>query len=128
MLRMDHRYNNPILIVFGGILLDLLARSRATQQLRRIRLQWREIKHGDGASGLRRVRFCRWALSVLDENADQQLALSLRARNRWQLAWRLQQQAALLEARQQSQMRQALKERLQRDGRDTEEGDGPKVK
>ena len=103
VLRMDHRYNNPIFMVFGEIMLRRLTVRRAVCHVRSIRL------HAiDADPNVRRRRLSRWALSIVWEAFDHNEARCLLVRNRWQMIWRLMQQPDLRAHREQQRVKRAI--------------------
>ena len=72
MLKMDHRFNNPVGLTFADLLIDEL-------HVRRAALRLRHALTGDAPAAVRRLR---WLRALQRESRRRWL----RARNRWQLA------------------------------------------
>lgn len=130
MLRMDHRYNNPLFLCFGDIMLHQLSVSRIRRILRRARrayvrrqgelrataLQAAAEAKGEAADDVelaqvaRTTRMKLLAHHLIELAYDVQHERAVLARNRWQLAWRLMQQPFMHRSRQEAHMRKELVE------------------
>lgn len=118
MLRLDHRYNNPIFLVFGDLMLERLRASRIKAAMRRIRRMC--VVQALGASELaptpeqaRRIalktKLIFWGMRIVECLHDRAFARCVVVRNKWQLAWRLMQQPALRRARADHRLKLQLK-------------------
>jgi hypothetical protein len=78
MLRLDHRYNNPIFLVFGDIMLERLRMTRVRAVLRKMRRTFlktkfareieerkAEIRAEGGTSAAAQQQLCRIPLTTL---------------------------------------------------------------
>jgi len=128
MLRMDHRYNNPLFLCFGDIMLHQLSVSRIRRILRRARrvyvrrqgelraaaLQAAAEAKGEAADEAELAQVARTTRMKLMTHHLMELAYDVQheravlARNRWQLAWRLMQQPFMRRCRQEAHMRKEL--------------------
>ena len=128
MLRMDHRYNNPLFLCFGDIMLHELNVARIRRAVRHARrvyvrrqgeqqalaLQAAAAAKGEVAdeTELKKIgrQTCMKLLGhyLMEMSYDEQHRRAVLARNRWQLAWRLMQQPDFQLSRRDAQMRKAL--------------------
>ena len=122
MLRLDHRYNNPIFLVFGDAMLEKLNATRIKTVLRNARrthanlcfakeLQAARDAGESLAELLRMVRQHRvrlWARRIVEIERDNHERRCIIVRNRWQLLLRCHQQPALTRWRADKQLRTDL--------------------
>lgn len=124
MLRLDHRYNNPLFLVWGDIMLECLRLSRVKVVLRNARRTY--LKHNFGLREeaaakagktpeelrklARRHKLILWAHRIVEFARDRYRARAIVIRNRWQLTWRMMQQPYLMNWRQDARRRDALKQ------------------
>ena len=122
MLRMDHRYNNPVFLVFGDLMLERLRESRIRAHLRIARRQHLERQDEQGPAWrartdkvktLKRSKLLKWALSIVEHMSDERARRIVVVRNRWQLIWRLCQQPAFRRWREETRLKRKLKLGLQ---------------
>jgi hypothetical protein len=112
MLRMEHRYNNPIFLVFGSLMTESLEACRIRQRLRNVR---RMLIKAAFAHKKARGRLRLWALSIVERAQDVERRRLMTVRNRWQLLWRMMQQPYLKDFRGHSLFRERLKQKLIKD-------------
>jgi len=126
MLRLDHRYNNPLFLVFGDILLEQLNISRVrtvVRQARRVYLHHQferkkaEILARNGGIECPEVKRLQrqhkaklWAHRIIDWSRDEHKRRCILIRNKWQLAWRCIQQPRLHQWREDARLKLKLAE------------------
>jgi hypothetical protein len=118
MLRLDHRYNNPVFLTFGEIVLDRLRMTRIKTSLRKIRRMHIRRVHGDPEMAAtpeeaRRIvlktKVVLWCIRIMEHEHDRAFCRCVNVRNKWQLAWRLMQQPELRKWRTDAALKLQLK-------------------
>ena len=133
MLRLDHRYNNPIFLVFGDIMLERLRMTRVRAVLRKMRRTFlktkfaREIEErkaeiraeGGTVKGDHSIRKLElkhkiklWANRITEFAYDEKNRRCIVVRNKWQLLWRCMQQPYFKRWRDDVRLKRQLEEEM----------------